>query len=115
MTKVSCPFCNFPIEIQNPTADPLVTCIKCGRKANLFRLFWVQKGVKLDSKKQLRCPFCNSLFAEGEYSDRPQFVKCKVCKQTSEFQRIEGFPEEEGDDFLQVKENQGSGTESRKA
>lgn len=90
MIELTCPFCNctFPNQ-EYPPKDEFLTCIKCGRKANIFRLFWVQKGIKVDRKKQIRCPNCNSLFAEGDYSDREQTFKCKNCKQICTFQRIE--------------------------
>jgi hypothetical protein len=48
---------------------------------------WLFKGVKVDDSKYLRCPYCNKILCEGDYSDRPQKFKCK-CGEWSEFQRL---------------------------
>lgn len=94
MNDLSCPFCKNQLPIETPF-PAIVTCARCSRTWNVYQLFWVQKGVKIDQKKQIRCPFCNVLLAEGDYSDREQTFKCRNCKNFCRFQRIDGFPAEE--------------------
>lgn len=106
MTDLACPFCNTKFPDTQLLGDEFLTCIKCGRKANIFRLFWVQKGIKVDSKHQLRCPHCNTLFCEGDYSDREQVFKCKNCKNIATFQRID--PKEVDNYVVSGQEVQGS-------
>lgn len=92
--NITCPFCKTKLEILDPV-PAIASCPRCCRTWNVSQLFWVQKGVKIDKKKQLRCPFCNVLLAEGDYSDRSLVFKCRNCKNYCTFQRIDGFPEEE--------------------
>ena len=93
MNDLTCPFCKNELGIQAPF-PAVVSCSRCSRTWNVYQLFWVQKGVKIDQKKQIRCPFCNVLLAEGDYSDREQTFKCRNCKNFCKFQRIDGFPVE---------------------
>jgi len=100
MNDIQCPFCKNPLGVQTPL-PAIITCARCSRTWNVYQLFWVQKGVKIDLKKQIRCPFCNVLLAEGDYSDREQTFKCRNCKNFCHFQRIDGFPMKEGNDEVE--------------
>ncbi len=94
MNDINCPFCKAVLQMDNPL-PAIVTCGRCSRTWNVYQLFWVQKGVKIDKKKQIRCPYCNVLLAEGDYSDRSLIFKCRNCKNFCTFQRLNGFPTEE--------------------
>jgi len=96
--KIVCPFCEcmlidkdgVVVAGANIPNDPhYLQCPNCLRKISLERLYWVTRGLKIYKTSDLRCPRCFKLFAAGEYSDRPQTIKCKNCGKFSVFLRID--------------------------
>jgi hypothetical protein len=91
--SADCPFCHADIVLPGDLEgyqgeSPIVVCTNCKRRIHLTRYFWVNKGINVGSRRVLRCPRCYKLFAEGDYSDRPQRIKCRDCGCFSVFQRI---------------------------
>ena len=43
------------------------TCPNCGNKVSDTAKFCVECGTKLEEKKEIYCPNCNSLFTSGKF------------------------------------------------
>lgn len=80
----SCPICHLLLK---EDGEHLLRCDN-GHVMTLAKYAWEVLGVGLSNQKEIRCPYCNKLFAIGDYSDRPQEFKCRSCKKTSTFLRI---------------------------
>lgn len=92
LVGIECPFCHFDIddvgEVDAKGNGPIVVCPRCQRRIHLTRYFWVNRGINIDTRRAIRCPNCFKLFAEGDFSDRPQRIKCRDCGRFSVFQRV---------------------------
>ena len=53
------------------------------------KFLWINEGINVGTDDKIRCPHCNWILAEGEYSMRPQRFICPKCKEDSYFQRLE--------------------------
>lgn len=80
-----CPTCKSPA---TESEDRTLTCPN-GHVTTLAKYYWQVKGVgALMEKMELRCPNCNRLFCEGDFSDKGQRFKCRNCKEFSTFIRL---------------------------
>jgi phage FluMu protein Com len=91
--NIKCLFCSASLKDANVVTFPdspeiALECPRCFRRRKVGGLFWLTQGLKVDQTPELRCPFCYKLFVRGEYSDRPQQVKCRSCGGVSVFVRV---------------------------
>lgn len=96
----TCPICHLPMTPTEPDQAKLhahmkdhlkrhgaLVCQK-GHTFTMVKYYWEVMGVGISGAHELRCPYCHKLFVEGDYSDRPQVIKCHSCKKSTTFLRL---------------------------
>ena len=96
----TCPICRLPMtvtDVEKTNLQPhmkehlkkfgALVCPK-GHTFTMVKYYWEMRGIGISGAKELRCSYCHKLFVEGDYSDRPQVIKCHSCKKITTFLRL---------------------------
>lgn len=88
--KVTCPKCMASIDrfIGMASDGGYAGCPNCGKQLNVARIWWIQLGIDILGKDEIRCAGCGRKLGNGKYSKNPQEFQCRDCNTKTTFQRI---------------------------